>query len=171
VAPTDATQATVASPSAATAVTPMGAIGISSGTTTALGADAGDVPAEFVAFTVKVYGVPSIKEGTEQAKKVVVQVNPPGLEVTVYEVAPTEATQATVAEPSPATAVTPLGAAGIGAAADGVTAELDTEGAELPEVFVATTANVYGVPLLNPNTEQDTMTVVQVNPPGLEVTV
>ena len=82
-APTDATQATVASPSAATAATPVGAIGISSGTTTALAADAGDVPAEFTAFTVKVYDVPSIKEGTEQVKKVEVHVNPPGLEVTV----------------------------------------------------------------------------------------
>ena len=129
------------------------------------------MPAEFVAFTVKVYDVPSIKEGTEQDKKVEVHVNPPGLEVTVYEVAPVEATQATVAAPSPATAVTPLGAAGIGANGVGVTAELDTEGAELPEVFVATTAKVYPVPLLKPGTEHDKMTVVQVSPPGLEVTV
>ena len=115
--------------------------------------------------------MPSIKEGTEQVKKVEVQVNPPGLEVTVYDVAPTEASQATVAAPSPATAVTPMGAAGIGAAGAGIIAALDTEGAEVPEVFVATTAKVYEVPLLNPNTEQDKMTVVQVSPPGLDVTV
>ena len=115
--------------------------------------------------------MPSLNEGTKQDKKVEVHVNPPGLEVTVYDVAPTEATQATVAAPSPATAVTPLGAAGIGAAGDGVIAALETEGAELPEVFVATTAKVYEVPLLNPETEHDKMTVVQERPPGLDVTV
>jgi hypothetical protein len=45
------------------------------------------------------------------------------------------------------------------------------EGAEVPEEFVAVTLNVYAVPLVKPVTAQVKSAVVQVNPPGLEVTV
>lgn len=86
--------------------------------------------------------MPSISEGTEQVKSAVVQVNPPGLEVTVYDVAPTDATQATAALPSPATAVTPVGANGIVAAKTGITAALGADAPEVPDAFVAVTANV-----------------------------
>ena len=79
---------------------------------------------------------------TEHVRSAVVQVNPPGLEVTVYDVAPTEATQATAALPSPATAVTPVGANGIVAAKTGITAALGADAPEVPAVFVAVTANV-----------------------------
>ena len=106
-----------------------------------------------------------------QVKKAVVQVSPPGLEVTVYEVAPTDATQATFAKPSAATAVTPVGAKGIDAAAIGVAVLLEAEGAEVPEVFVAVTANEYAVPFASGETEQGEITVMQTTPPGLDVTV
>jgi len=72
----------------------------------------------------------------------VVQVSPPGLEVTVYEAAPADAPQATVAEALPATAVTPVGATGIDVASSGVTAALAAEAADVPAEFVAFTVNV-----------------------------
>lgn len=65
--------------------------------------------------------------------------SPPGFEVTVYVAAPIAATQATVARPSPATAVTPVGADGI--ATNGITAPLDDEVAE-PSALIAVTVNV-----------------------------
>jgi len=83
--------------------------------------------------------MPLVNEETTQDNSDVMQVSPPGLEVTVYEVAPTDATQATVAEASPATAVTPVGAAG---ASSGITAALAKEAAEVPPVFVAVTVKV-----------------------------
>jgi len=83
--------------------------------------------------------VPLVSDGTEQVNNDVVQVRPPGFEVTVYEVAPADATQATVAEALPATAVTPVGAAG---ASSGMTAALAAEAADVPAVFVAVAVNV-----------------------------
>jgi hypothetical protein len=79
---------------------------------------------------------------TEQVNSAVVQVKPPGLDVTVYESAPTEATHATVANPSPATAVTPVGADGITTTDIGVTAALGDEAADEPSAFVAVAVNV-----------------------------
>jgi len=79
---------------------------------------------------------------TEQVNNAVVQVRPPGLEVTVYEVAPADATQATVADALPATAVTPVGADGTTAVNSGITAALAAEAADVPAVFVAVTVNV-----------------------------
>jgi hypothetical protein len=64
--------------------------------------------------------VPFVSEVIEQVSEVVVQVRPPGLDVTVYESAPTEATHDTVADASPATAVTALGTTGANALATGV---------------------------------------------------
>jgi hypothetical protein len=49
-------------------------------------AEAGLVPAELVAVTVKVYVVPLVRPVTVQDVLLVVQVRPPGLDVTVYPV-------------------------------------------------------------------------------------
>ena len=64
-----------------------------------------------------------------------------------------------------------MGANGIDAAAIGVAELLGAEGAEVPEVFVAVTANVYAVPFVSGETTQGEITVMQTTPPGLEVTV
>nr|WP_229708421.1 hypothetical protein [Knoellia flava] len=57
------------------------------GITTALGDELGEVPIALVAVTVNVYAVPLLSPMTVQARApVVVQVLPPGLEVTVYPV-------------------------------------------------------------------------------------
>ena len=50
------------------------------------GVDDGPLPNEFVARTVKVYGVPFASPITTQDSPVVVQVAPPGAAVTVYPV-------------------------------------------------------------------------------------
>jgi hypothetical protein len=44
------------------------------------------VPARLVAETVKVYDVPTVKPDTERGELAPVEVSPPGLDVTVYEV-------------------------------------------------------------------------------------
>ena len=124
-----------------------------------------------LAFTVKVYDVPSISGVIAHVKNVVVQVRPLGLAVTVYDVAPTEANHAIVAAASPATTVIPVGATGATAANIGVTGLLAIEAAEVPAEFVALTEKVYEVPLLSGATEQVMKAVAHVNPPGLEVTV
>jgi hypothetical protein len=49
-------------------------------------ADAAPVPLELVAVTVNVYAVLDCKPVTEIGLEAPVPVNPPGLEVTVYEV-------------------------------------------------------------------------------------
>ena len=76
----------------------------------------------------------------------------------------------TTALPSPAVAVTSVGAPGT--VSVGVTAVDAAEGAESPAAFVATTVKVYAVPLVRPGTVADvapagTVTVC----PSDEVTV
>jgi hypothetical protein len=134
-------------------------------------AETRDVPALLLAFTVKVYGVPSISGVIAQVKNVVVQVRPLGSAVTVYDVAPIEGNQATVAAASPETTLTPVGANGATAAKIGITGLLATESAEVPAEFDALTEKVYAVPLLSGAMEQVKEAVAQDNPPGLEVTV
>ena len=78
------------------------------------------------------------------------------------------AVQLTVACALPPIPVTPVGAPGSVA---GVTA-LDTDEVELvPAEFVATTVNVYEVPLVSPVTDVLVAVVVAVSPPGFDVTV
>jgi hypothetical protein len=104
----------------------------------------------------------------------VVHVNPPGLDVTVYPVIVDPpslpgAVHETSAEPSPATADTPVGASGATAGVTGVDAD---EAGPSPFSLVATTVNVYAVPLVSPDTVHEVAPeVVQVKPPGLDVTV
>ncbi len=70
-----------------TAATPVGAPGTDRGVTGAEGAEAGPVPAMFVAVTVKVYACPFTSPVTAQVRApVVVQVFPPSDEVAVYPV-------------------------------------------------------------------------------------
>jgi len=109
-----------------------------------------------------------------------VAVNPPELEVTVYFVIADPpslagAVHVTVADPFPAVAVPIVGAPG---SVLGVTVELAEDAGEGPAVLVATTVNVYPVPLVSPatgavvggGTPPDPVDVA-VNPPGVEVTV
>jgi hypothetical protein len=67
-------------------------------------------------------------------------------------------------------AVTVVGAP---AADCGVTAEEDDEATEFPISLVATTVNVYGVPLVRPVTTHDKAfaAALHVNPPGEDMTV
>ena len=66
-------------------------------------------------------------------------------------------------------ALTPSGTPGTGA--DGVTVLEGADGALAPVEVVAVTVNVCGVSLTNPLTVQLVApVVVQVNPPGLDVT-
>ncbi len=59
------------------------AVTLDDGVTWFDGEDAGPVPAEFVAVTVKVYAVPFARPGTVIGDPVPVAVNPPGDDVTV----------------------------------------------------------------------------------------
>ena len=65
------------------AVTPVGAVGGPLGVTAREEADAGPVPATFVAVTVKVYETPLVRPGTVHEFVAVVQVFDPGVDVTV----------------------------------------------------------------------------------------
>ena len=78
------------------------------------------------------------------------------------------AVQETVAEPTPAVADTPVGAAG---RPDGVTELEAAEARPVPLPLVAVTVKVYAVPLVRPVTVQLVELLVQVFPPVDEVTV
>jgi hypothetical protein len=65
------------------AVPMVGAPGTVAGTAAADAADAGPVPAAFVAVTVKVYEVPLVRPDTVQLVVLVLQTNPPGVDVAV----------------------------------------------------------------------------------------
>jgi len=138
--------------------------------------DAGEVVVAFVAVTVNVYAVPLVNPDTVAVvAPVVVAVNEPGAEVTVYEAIAEEpgladAVHDTVAAVLPATALTPVGDTGL--VADGVTALDALDATDVPDAFVAVTVNVYGVSLVNPDTVAVVApVVVAVNEPGAEVTV
>ena len=80
-------------------------------------ADAGPVPIALVAFTVNVYAVPFVSPDTVTGLDAAEPVNPPGLDVAVYEVIALPpfdagAEKLTVAEALPAVAITPVGAPG-----------------------------------------------------------
>ena len=78
-------------------------------------------------------------------------------------------TNETVASPSPATAVTDVGGAGI---PDGVAADEAEEFAEFPCAFVAVAVKVYAVPLVSPVISQlvEPTGTVHESPPGDAVT-
>jgi len=104
---------------------------------------------------------------------VVVQTYPPGEALTVYPVIVLEpvdpgAVQLTTEEELPIVAVTPVGAPGAAAV---LRLSVAIDGDESPFAFVATTTNLYEVPLVSPETVQEVDVVVQVRRPGKEVTV
>jgi len=68
------------------------------------------------------------------------------------------------AEPAPALAATPVGAA------DGVTLAEGDEAAPTPALLVAVTVKVYAVPFAKEPTLHDVAAVVQVREPGVDVT-
>ena len=77
---------TVACPLPGVAFAPVGAPGTvadADGITGVEAADAGPVPTPFVAVTVKVYDVPSVRPVTVTGLVVFIAVNPPGDDVTV----------------------------------------------------------------------------------------
>ena len=65
------------------------------------------------------------------------------------------AVQFSVADPSPAVPVTPVGAPGAVGAGRGVSAALALEAGPVPTALVAATVNVYVVPLVSPVTLAD----------------
>jgi hypothetical protein len=164
----DQTSATLPLP--ATALVSPGALGTPTGVADSA-FEAEPVPAAFVAVTVKVYVVPFVRPLTVQPSVEVEQVKPPGDEVAVYDVTGepfgAAADQPSVTLPLPATALVRPGAPG---GPKGV-ADIEFDAGPAPTALVAATVNVYAVPFVSPPTEQLRLEVVQVNPPGDEVTV
>ncbi len=110
------------------------------GVTEVLTDDAEESPVAFLPITVNVYAVPFVSPVTEQVVEAVVQVNPPGSDVTTYVAEFADAVQLTCADSLPAVDVTLVGVEGSGRA--GVTAVLALEAEELPVAFLAITVNV-----------------------------
>jgi hypothetical protein len=125
---------------ATTALTAVGAPGAPTGVTWFEGAEAGPVPTAFVARTVNVYAVPSVRPVIVIGLPVPVAVRPPGEAVIVYEViddpCPEGAVNATVASPvAVGTAPTLVGAAGV----PGITALDGADVGPVPTALVAVT--------------------------------
>jgi hypothetical protein len=70
--------------------------------------------------------------------------------------------------PFPGLPVTLVGASGT---VRGVAGVLAADALDAPAEFCATTVNVYAVPFVSPVTTHDVVAVVQVKPPGADVTV
>jgi hypothetical protein len=70
-------------PPTAVAVPMVGAPGTFAGVAAADGAESGLLPTPLVANTVNVYEVPLVRPATVQLSVLVLQVKPPGVEVTV----------------------------------------------------------------------------------------
>jgi len=136
-------------------------------------ADEALLPELLVATTVNVYEVLFVKPVTQIGPFLPVPVNPPGLEVTVYNVmiAPPlleGAVNETIAAASDDVALTTVGAFG------GIAGVTDADAADagpVPTPFVAFTVNVNGVPLVRPVTTSGEPLPEAVKPPGLEVAV
>ena len=163
----------VACPLPDVAVTEVGASGVVAGVTELLLADALLVPTPFVAVTVNVYVVPFVSPVTISGDDPPVAVNPPVLDVTVYEVIvelPSLAggVKVIVACPLPRVAVPIVGASGTVA---GETVLLALEAILVPTLFVAVIVKLYAVPFARPVTTIGELLPVAVKPPTLEVTV
>jgi hypothetical protein len=134
--------AELAPPVATTLVGGPGTVAI--GVTAVDGEEATELPFELVATTVKVYAVPFVNPVTLRGELAPVTEILPGLEVTVYPVITLPpvvpgAENETLADDTPAVAITPVGEPGTVA---GVTDAEATEATELPTAFVATTVKV-----------------------------
>jgi hypothetical protein len=167
-----ASQVTRADASREDAATEVAAPGAAAGTTTPEGTEAAPEPTSFTAATVNVYVVPFVRPVTVHDVVAVIHVNPPGDEVTEYEVislAPLDAGafHATRTEESPKVPTTEVGGAGTLAKLIGVDGK---EADPVPATLVAVTVNEYATPLVRPVIVQVRLLVVQVNDPGLEAT-
>jgi len=121
---------------------------LATGETGALGSEATLVPTAFVAVTVNVYDSPFVSSVTTQALVEVVQVKPPGVDVTVYDKIAEPpllagVTQRTATRVSPAVAVTVNGADGTVATERGVTVTVADAGLA-PYAFTAFTRRDTG---------------------------
>ena len=130
----------------------MGEEGTERGITEDEAADGNEDPILFVALTVKVTGVPSVRPGTVAVKTFPTVTASPREGVTVYPVTsepPSDAgaVQVTTAERLPATADTPVGTPGTVA---GVIGDEGEEAEESPRLFLATTVKVTAVPFVRP---------------------
>jgi hypothetical protein len=119
-----------------------------------------------------VYVVPFVSPVTVIGDDPPVPVNPPGLEVTVYEVIDEPpllpgAEKMIVASPLPRVAVPIVGASGTVA---GTIELLDADADPVPTALVAVTVNVYVVPFVRPVTISGDEPPVAVWPP-LDITV
>ena len=156
-----------------TATTLVAATGGPAGTTAFEANDGDDWLTALIATTRNVYEVPLVSPVTLHVNAEVVEHTlESGVDVTVYPVTveplPFDADHETIACALPAIAATLEGTLGPAA---GITAAEAAEAAELPTVFVATTRNVYDVPLVSPETVQLTPEVEHVRLPGVDVTV
>jgi len=138
-----ASQVTRADASREVATTEVAAPGAAAGTTTPDGTDVAPEPTSFTAATVNVYAVPFVRPVTVHDVVAVVHVNPPGEDVTKYEVislAPLEAGafHATRTEESPNVPTTEVGGAGTLATDIGVDGN---EADPAPATLVAVTVN------------------------------
>lgn len=151
----------------------VGALGRSSGVTLADGAPTAESPTAERDFTVKVYAVPLVNPEHNAVVPVTTHEPPAGDEVTTYVViglppSLAGAVHDTVADASPATALTAVGAPG----RPGVVTAADAELAiELPAEFVATTVNVYDIPSARPLHAALVPVTTHEAPAGVGVTV
>ena len=149
----------------------VGAPGAPTGVTLFEAAEAAPVPIALVAVTVKVYAVPLVRPVTMIGEPGLVETMPPGDEVAVKLVIGLPPLLAggvngTEALELLGTAVPIVGAPGAPA---GVTLFEAAEAAPVPIAFIATTVNVYAVPLVRPVTVIGEPVLVAVSPPGEEV--
>jgi len=138
-----AVQTTFAEAFREVANTPVATLGTVAGTTAPDAIEEVPDPTTFVAVTVNVYETPLVRPVTVHEVEDVLQVNAPGLEVTVYEVTSLEpfdagAAHETEADVFPNTPTTFKGGPGTLAMARGVDGVED--GLE-PAIFLATTVN------------------------------
>ena len=160
------------------AATPVGALATVAGIAAADEADAGPVPAMFLAVTVNVYDVPFVRpvivQGFTRTHDTAacavepmygVTVNPvmgaPPLEVGAVH----DTTDEAFAFDD---ATTDVGATG---GPIGMTEVDATDTAPVPAELVAVTVNVYEMPFVRPVTAHEVVAVAQVNDPGVDVTV
>jgi hypothetical protein len=121
-------------------------VGDATGITGVADGDADDVPPPLVAVAVNVYAVPFVRPVISQLPEVpaMVQVRPPGLEVTVNEVGappdPVPWATVTVACALPATAVGVAGVSGAGGC--GVTAFEAPDEPDVPATLLAVAVKV-----------------------------
>ena len=102
----------------------------------------------------------------------VVQEKEPGNDVTVYEMIDEPFEVGAIHESATeALPTTPVGAAGASGTVAGVVGVEGSEEEEEPNALEAVRVNVYDVPLVKPEIVQEVELVVQVKPPGVEVTV